>query len=64
MTAKVFEKLGSIYNRTIRRKARVRIPGQRSKRNMKKKIFLRREETLSRFLAKTLRINKPAMKKL
>ena len=46
-------------------KARIRIPGQASKRNMKKKrkIFLRRFP-LSRFLAKSLRLkNKPAMKK-
>ena len=37
----------------IRHKAQVRIPGQISKRNMKKKIFLRRF-SFSRFLAKTL----------
>ena len=44
----------------IRRKARVRIPGQASKRNMKK-TFLRRLP-LSRFLAKILRVDKIAMK--
>ena len=36
------------------------IPGHKSKRNMKT-IFLR-QFSLSRFLAKTLRINQPAMK--
>ena len=45
----------------IRRKAQVRIPGQTSKRNMKK-LFLRRFP-LNRLLAKTLTVNKPAMKK-
>ena len=39
----------------IRRKARVRIPGQASKRNMKKKIFFLRRFPLNRFLCqKTL----------
>ena len=46
----------------IRRKARVRIQGQTLKRNIKKKTVLRRIP-FSRFLAKTLRVNKPAMKK-
>ena len=36
------------------------IPGQSSKMKYKKKIFLRRLH-LSRYLAKTLRVNKPAM---
>ena len=44
----------------IRRKAWVHIPGQASKRNMKKKIFLRRFP-VSRSLAKTVRVNKPDM---
>ena len=38
------------------------MPGQASKRNMKK-IFLQRYP-LSRFMAKTLRVNKPAMEKV
>ena len=45
----------------IGHKVRVHIPGQVSKRNTKD-IFLRRFP-LSRFPAKTLRVNKPAMKK-
>ena len=42
--------------------ARVRILSQTSERNLEKEIFLRRIH-LSRFWAKTLRVNKCAMKK-
>ena len=45
----------------VKCKVRVRIPVQASKRNMKIKIFLRRFP-LSRFLSKTLSVNKPDMK--
>ena len=56
---KIIQNLHNLYlwrrvvGRLIRRKAWLRISGQISKRNIKQKIF-----PLSRFLAKTLRVNK------
>ena len=44
-------------NNAVVAMARVRAPGQTLKQNMKKKIFLRRFP-LSRFLTKTLSVNK------
>ena len=54
--------LNSITITIIRRKAWVHIPGQAANRNMKTKIF--RLFPLSTLLAKTLRINNIAMKKI
>ena len=46
----------------LKRRARVRMPSQNPKRNIKK-IFARRFP-LSRFLTKTQRVNKPAEKEV